>query len=102
MVKISLYLHLERLSQWGSILEPLKGLKPFVQVLSSIDNANFLLVSAENLYEITDNVGEERNSQQHDYNSKDLFDPTDGVVISISHCSQGCESKIAGGNNLPF
>ena len=62
MVEISLYLHLERLRQRGAILEPLEGLKPFVQVLSPINDTNFLLVSAEDLNEITDNIGEERNS----------------------------------------
>ena len=62
MVEISLYLHLKRLRQWGAVLEPLEGLKPFVQVLSPINDTNFLLVCAEDLNEITDNIGEERNS----------------------------------------
>jgi len=31
-----------------------------------------------------------------------LLNPTDGVVITISNGSQGCESKIAGSNNLPL
>ena len=62
MVEISLYLHLERFSQWSAVLEPLEGLKPFVQVLSPINDTNFLLVSAEDLNEITDNIGEERHS----------------------------------------
>ena len=62
MVEISFYLHLERFSQWGAVLKPLEGLKPFVQVLSPINDTNFLLVSAEDLNEITDNIGEERNS----------------------------------------
>ena len=62
MVKISFYLHLERLRQWGSVFEPLEGLKPLVQVLSPINDANFLLVSTEYLYEITDDIGEKRYS----------------------------------------
>jgi hypothetical protein len=101
IVEIPLNLDLEGLGERRPILEPLEGLEPAVEIFSPVHDAHLLLVGAENLDEITDNVRKECHSKQHDYDGENLLNPTDRVVISIAHRRQSCQSEIAGGVNLP-
>lgn len=85
MSKIFFDLDLQRLREWLSIFKSLKRNQPPIQVFSSIYDADFSLIRADDFDEITDNVGEEGHSQKHDDHRKYHLNPTYGVVVSVAH-----------------
>lgn len=65
-------------------------MQPPVEVFPFVDDADLWFIGADDLDEVSDDVGEEGHSQQHHDHRHYLLDPADGVVVAVAHCSQCC------------
>lgn len=100
MVKVLFNLYLQRLGEWSPILESLQRHQPAEEVFSPVYYADLRLVGAENLDEVTNNIGEKGHSEKHNDYREDLFNPTDRVIITIAHSGQCGQREVAARHNL--
>jgi hypothetical protein len=96
MVKVLFNLYLERFCQGSPIFKPLQRVQPPIEGFAPVDDANLGFIRADDLDEVSDDVGEKGDSQQHHDHGHYLFDPADGVIVAVPYCSQCSQGKIAG------
>lgn len=100
VAEVGLYLCCQRLWKRLIVRESRKQYQPVVKVTAFVDHAHFLFVIANDLDEVSHNVGEERNTTKHNDNSYDPLVVADWVVVTISNSTERCKSIVATNNQL--